>query len=208
MEDREHDSDAILTQCLQAIRELAEPSRYSIREDQLNAVLKYATKAFEIAKAKCRTEAEAMELVTRCAESVFKAIKNKKTNKEEEIEDVCAYSWTVFGNESSRGDASEPHGSVKISPLTDQVLQLTPGKSQAPDQAIIAEERSAQLEQAIGLLKLELREVVVAFMVFSSHRDTYKQAASSLGIKINTFKTRLHRARQKLRDLLGDDFFE
>jgi RNA polymerase sigma factor (sigma-70 family) len=67
-----------------------------------------------------------------------------------------------------------------------------------PDPAIVAEERELQIRiaRAIAELPRGQRDAVVAFYLGGL---TYAETASSLGIRVGAVKTRLHKARDRLR---------
>lgn len=72
------------------------------------------------------------------------------------------------------------------------------------DPAIVAEERELEtrIAEAIAELPRGQREAVVAFYLGGL---TYAETASSLGIAIGAVKTRLHKARERLRGQLASE---
>jgi len=73
-----------------------------------------------------------------------------------------------------------------------------------PDPAIVAEEREleSRIARAIAELPRGQREAVVAFYVGGL---TYAETASALGITVGAVKTRLHKARERLRAQLSSE---
>jgi RNA polymerase sigma-70 factor, ECF subfamily len=75
--------------------------------------------------------------------------------------------------------------------------------SNAPDgeQDLIATELGAAIEEKLGMLAPEMREVIIM-------RDieglSYEEVAQALNVKIGTVKSRLHRGRNELQELLKD----
>jgi RNA polymerase sigma factor (sigma-70 family) len=73
-----------------------------------------------------------------------------------------------------------------------------------PDPAVVAEEREleSRMARAIAELPRGQREAVVAFYVGGL---TYAETASALGIAVGAVKTRLHKARERLRAQLASE---
>ena len=73
-----------------------------------------------------------------------------------------------------------------------------------PDPAMVAEEREleSRIARAIAELPRGQREAVVAFYVGGL---TYAETASALGIAVGAVKTRLHKARERLRSQLSGE---
>jgi RNA polymerase sigma-70 factor, ECF subfamily len=71
-----------------------------------------------------------------------------------------------------------------------------------PEAALQRHEERAGLVEAIALLDDDQR---AAFVLFTFHDRTIAEIASALGVQEATVKTRLHRARSRLRDALRRD---
>jgi transposase-like protein len=69
--------------------------------------------------------------------------------------------------------------------------------SENPSETLIHQEELAMLEQAMMRIPVEYREPLVMF--YRQHQST-RQVAESLGLNESTVRTRLHRARQMLRE--------
>jgi RNA polymerase sigma-70 factor (ECF subfamily) len=74
-----------------------------------------------------------------------------------------------------------------------------PGRDLNPDQALERWEMVNLVRAAIGTLPLQYREVVI---IRDIEGLSGEDAASALGIDLSTMKTRLHRAREQLRETL------
>jgi RNA polymerase sigma-70 factor (ECF subfamily) len=68
-----------------------------------------------------------------------------------------------------------------------------------PEQRVESRERRAEIEDAVGALPDDLREVVV---LRDLQQLSYEELAALLGIPIGTVRSRLHRAREVLRERL------
>lgn len=75
--------------------------------------------------------------------------------------------------------------------------------SDAPDESMIASESAIKVRNAIASLPVKLREVVV---LHYQEGMSIADASNVLRIKRATFDVRLHRAKQKIFDLLKYDF--
>src|SRR5439155_16310301 len=73
-----------------------------------------------------------------------------------------------------------------------------------PDPAIVAEEHELKIRiaRAVAELPRGQRDAVLAFYLDGL---TYAETASSLGIAVGTVKTRLHKARERLRAQLSSE---
>jgi len=71
----------------------------------------------------------------------------------------------------------------------------------SPSHRLELQEQRSQLRQALGRLSEEHR----AILVLREWEDfDYSQIADTLGVKLNTVRSRLHRARSQLRQELGN----
>jgi len=85
----------------------------------------------------------------------------------------------------------------------DADMPLPAANADGPEDELLRQERVAQVRAAIAALDGEMREAIVL-------RDiqglAYEEMAEVLGVALGTVKSRLHRARQALRDILGPFF--
>lgn len=77
-----------------------------------------------------------------------------------------------------------------------------PGNEADPSDALISRESSAQLMAALARLPAMFREAIV---LVELQEYSYIDAARIAGIELNTLRTRLFRAKQKLVKLLAED---
>lgn len=84
---------------------------------------------------------------------------------------------------------------------TAALVEDTPDDPAAgPDELVAGRETGAALEQALGELPVEQRSV----LLLRAHEEmSYQEIADALGIAPGTVMSRLHRARERLRQLLG-----
>jgi RNA polymerase sigma-70 factor (ECF subfamily) len=83
----------------------------------------------------------------------------------------------------------------------DEVVATLGARGEAPDEAVLREERNAAVRAAVADLPPRYRAVVTLFYL---EERSYKEAAEILGIPMGTLKTHLHRARSLLKDALAD----
>jgi RNA polymerase sigma-70 factor (ECF subfamily) len=76
----------------------------------------------------------------------------------------------------------------------------TPATGGGPLEALAAREAGAAVREALDRLPEEQR---VVFVLRAVEELTYEEIAESLGVPVGTVMSRLHRAREKLRALLG-----
>jgi|UniRef100_A0A7V3YFH4 RNA polymerase sigma-70 factor (ECF subfamily) len=72
-----------------------------------------------------------------------------------------------------------------------------------PEEGVLKEELLERVSQAVGQLPLKFREVIVLRYV---EELSYEEIARILDVPVGTVKTYLHRAKAKLRELLGEEF--
>lgn len=77
--------------------------------------------------------------------------------------------------------------------------------AEGTDSALDAAERKAAVNAAIGLLPEEFRTVLVLRVV---EEMPVEEVAEALGISTGTVKSRLHRAKEKMRELLAGSGLE
>ncbi|WP_100333949.1 sigma-70 family RNA polymerase sigma factor [Bacillus alkalisoli] len=68
-----------------------------------------------------------------------------------------------------------------------------------PEHVLIENEEDILLYEQVMKLPIQFREVIILFYYEELHIE---EISSLLGVKVNTVKTRLHRARQKLKEML------
>jgi RNA polymerase sigma-70 factor, ECF subfamily len=79
-------------------------------------------------------------------------------------------------------------------------LTEEPADAQDPDSLLVAKSDHAALMAAIAQLPVVFREALV---LVELQEMSYADAAALAGIELNTLRTRLHRAKKKLAELLG-----
>jgi RNA polymerase sigma-70 factor (ECF subfamily) len=73
-------------------------------------------------------------------------------------------------------------------------------RDENPEEALLAKELGAELEQAIGALRAEYRTAILLRHV---EGRAYEEIAEVMGIPLGTVKTYIHRARGELREALA-----
>lgn len=90
-----------------------------------------------------------------------------------------------------------------VLPLGESVLGLAPEIDSTEDEALAAVDREAMLH-AIMQLPVEFREVVLLY--YYEQMDV-REAAQALSLSVGTVKSRLYRARQRLKLILAEGGF-
>lgn len=89
--------------------------------------------------------------------------------------------------------------------LIDEVVDLLPGRSGTPEQAVLEREERRRLWQAVA----QLGEVHRAVLVLHYGEGlSVREVAETLGVRPGTVKSRLHYARRLLGQALADDLEE
>lgn len=84
----------------------------------------------------------------------------------------------------------------------DEVEDFLPGDKD-PEEGVLEGETLEQVLQAVGKLPWKFREVIVLRYI---EELPYEEIAQVLGVPIGTVKTYLHRAKEKLKEILGKEF--
>ena len=90
--------------------------------------------------------------------------------------------------------------SSSLEPLRDQGFD-PPDPSPGPEEHALRREREAALRHALALLPVEQRD---ALMLTQLEGKPYAEAAAWLGVTEGTVKSRVNRARARLKDLLRE----
>ena len=98
-------------------------------------------------------------------------------------------------------DAQRWHGRRRADPLPEQPSELTGDRAGDPHRALVRREQARLLEEALGRLVPEQR---VALLLHAAHGFEYVEIAAATGVAMGTVKSRIHRGRLALRDLLVD----
>ena len=102
-----------------------------------------------------------------------------------------------------RASARRPAGSLEAEPVEIEPLWTTGGAGdESPDSHALRQELSIYLERALTALPEDQRMVVL--LVDVQGLD-YHEVAEAVGIALGTVKSRLSRARAKVRQALADD---
>lgn len=72
-----------------------------------------------------------------------------------------------------------------------------------PEEGVLQGELLERVLQAVGQLPFKFREVIILRYI---EELSYEEIAQILGIPVGTVKTYLHRAKAKLKELLGEGF--
>ncbi len=110
-------------------------------------------------------------------------------------EDIRVWLFTILHNlyvSSMRRQGRQP----RLVPLTDEIDRASVCATQESGLQL------SDLTRALGALPAEQRAAVLLVGVDDM---TYQEAAAVLGVPIGTLMSRLHRGRQRLRDLMAGD---
>lgn len=91
------------------------------------------------------------------------------------------------------------HAAAKMAEAGSAAEQLTMGSRGEP---AAGELMGRGLERALDQLDPDQRDVIVRYDLGG---DTYPEIARALGVRTGTIHSRLHRARRRLAELLGED---
>lgn len=84
------------------------------------------------------------------------------------------------------------------------ILELVPSEEMGPDELAALARQLSQLEEALGRLNDEQRIVV---LLHDAEGYSLEEVQEITGVAAGTVKSRLHRGRARLRDLLGEGTF-
>lgn len=163
-----------------------------------------------------RDETAFMMLFERHREVIFR-VACRLTNSTAAAEDITQECFLGLLNASGRFDPAKGslcmylYGAVrnharKYHGLREGDIDLDEteiDESPEPSQVFLAQEKSQMIQQAISTLPLQQRE---ALILFQYEELPLEEIAAILGIDIGAVKSRLHRARARLRRILTPYF--
>jgi len=107
------------------------------------------------------------------------------------------YLLTCVANRARNTNKAKQHQSIEADPA-----ELVISGADEPPQSIICNEQLQQLSDAMAHLSYDQRE---AIMLHFQAGMTFKKIAASLGISVNTIKSRYRYGLDKLRSILDDE---
>ncbi len=165
-------------------------------------VLKYQTKAFNVAYRMLSNYEEAKDITQ---EAFLKAYQSMRGFRK----DACFYTWLyrILINtckNKMKNWARHPHVESLDSPVQTaegDVIRTLPDKEPDPDQLLIKRETQRCVREAIDSLAIKYKAVIIL-------RDieglSYKEITESIGCREGTIKSRLSRARIILKEKLKE----
>jgi RNA polymerase sigma-70 factor (ECF subfamily) len=90
---------------------------------------------------------------------------------------------------------------IRFDPLADDAHERIAGSEPTPAQAYDDRHLDADLQRALDDLPPEFR---VAVVLCDIEGLSYEEIGATLGIKLGTVRSRVHRGRSRLRAALGD----
>ncbi len=83
----------------------------------------------------------------------------------------------------------------------DDIREITPSREQTPEQAASSHQTGDAVQQALGALPDDYREVIVLKHI---EELDYREISDILGVGVNALKVRAHRGREMLKKLLEE----
>lgn len=97
-------------------------------------------------------------------------------------------------------DGARRRQRIRFDVLSDESVERLPGREPSPAQAYEDSSLDADVQTALNSLPLEYRAAVVLCDIEGL---AYDEIAATLGIKLGTVRSRIHRGRAQLRVALG-----
>lgn len=82
---------------------------------------------------------------------------------------------------------------------SDELNEQIPSQHETPEDATIREENARELKEALNKLEADARQIII---LREFEELSYTEISEVLGVEIGTVKSRLNRAREKLREIL------
>ncbi len=76
-----------------------------------------------------------------------------------------------------------------------------PDRSKTPEESAIENERAEELRRALNMLEPHMREMII---LREFEELSYSEISEHLGLELGTVKSRLNRARERLREILSE----
>jgi RNA polymerase sigma factor (sigma-70 family) len=97
-------------------------------------------------------------------------------------------------------DGARRRQRIRFEGLADEMAQKLPGTEQAPDEAYDQQHFDSDVQTALRSLAPDYRAAVVLCDI---EGFTYEEIAATLGVKLGTVRSRIHRGRAQLRTALA-----
>jgi RNA polymerase sigma-70 factor (ECF subfamily) len=92
------------------------------------------------------------------------------------------------------------HPTEPLGDLDDQMPAAPAGFASSPEECALNQELKGVVEQALGELPYQFR---VAVLLCDLYQMSYEEISSAMGWRLGTVRSRIHRGRAMLRDLLA-----
>jgi len=154
----------------------------------------YEKRVYNIAYRLMGSEADAADMAQ---ESLIKIYRSVKGFKGEASFSSWVYRLTV--NTCMDGLRKRKRAPISLEYACESGVPLEDSGTETPEARALSIERAEDIQKAIGMLTAEHRTVVVLRDISGL---TYEEIADSLSISVGTVKSRINRARQRLKELL------
>lgn len=114
----------------------------------------------------------------------------------EQVENLRAWVFRIALNTGR--DCRKTAWNRRRQPIAEETVMVA--KSDPPDAAVLADEQTQRLKQAVLELRAEEQEV---FLLRQNGSMTYEQIAEATAIPLGTVKTRMRTAIRQLREAVG-----
>lgn len=165
-------------------------------------VLKYQGRVFNIAYRMLGSYEEAKDVAQEVFISVYKSLANFRKESSfytylyRIVLNLCKNKFKRLNQDARTVSLDDPiwtqEGEVRIE---------VPDSTYNPRQEFDKRDKEAKIQEAINSLEEDQKTVVVLRDI---EMMSYEEISSALGINIGTIKSRLHRARQELKEKLKD----
>lgn len=165
-------------------------------------VLKYQDRIFNIAYRMLGSYEEAKDAVQEALVNVYRSLGNFRKESSfytylcQVVINLCKNKLRKLAQGSKTISIDEP-----ISLEDDEVRIQIPDKADDPRQELDRKDKKARIQDAINSLDEEHKSVVVLRDI---EEMSYEDIAQTLDLNIGTVKSKLHRARQVLKEKLKD----
>jgi RNA polymerase sigma-70 factor (ECF subfamily) len=157
-------------------------------------LLSYEKKVYNIAYRLMGSEADAADMAQ---EALIKIYRGVRGFKGEASFSSWVYRLTV--NTCMDGLRKRKRAPISLEYTMESGVSFEDSGADAPETRALSIERAEDIQKAIGMLSAEHRTVVVMRDISGL---SYEEIADSLRISVGTVKSRINRARQRLKELL------
>lgn len=154
----------------------------------------YEKRVYNIAFRYMGNEADAYDMAQEALIKIYKRIKSFKGDSS-----FSSWVYRITVNTCLDGLRKNKKNVVSLESTLENGASYQDEKSDTPEESALKQERQKYIQQAINTLSADHKSVIILRDI---NGFSYEEVADCLSISVGTVKSRISRARQKLKEIL------